>query len=35
MIGTALVARAAQPGVELVLNGALNDQPRTELRKLR
>jgi hypothetical protein len=34
-LGSALVARSPQPRVELVLNGALDDQPRAELRELR
>jgi hypothetical protein len=32
MVRPALIARAAKPGVELVLDGALDDQPRPELR---
>jgi hypothetical protein len=31
----ALIARPAKPGVDLVLDCALNDQPRTEPRELR
>lgn len=35
MVGPALVTSPAQPGVELVLDSALDDQPRPELRQLR
>jgi hypothetical protein len=35
MVGPALVARPSQPGVELVLDRALDDQPRAELGQLR
>jgi hypothetical protein len=35
VVGPALVARPPQPGVELVLDRALDDQPRSELRELR
>ncbi len=35
IIGPALIARSGEPRVELVLDSALNDQPRTELRQLR
>jgi hypothetical protein len=35
MIRPALIARPAEPGVELVLHSALDDQSRTELRELR
>jgi hypothetical protein len=35
MLGPALVARPAQPGVELVLDRALDDQPRTKSGQLR
>ena len=31
IVGPALIARAVKPGVEFVLNGALDDQPRPEL----
>jgi len=34
VVGSALVAGAAEPGVELVLDRALDDQPRAELRQL-
>jgi hypothetical protein len=35
MIGPALVAGPPEPGVELVLDRPLDDQPRAELRQLR
>ena len=35
VIGPALIARPAQPGIELVLDRALDDQPRPEPRQLR
>jgi hypothetical protein len=35
VVGPALVAGAAEPGVELVLDRALDDQSGTELRQLR
>jgi hypothetical protein len=35
IVGPALIARAAEPGVELVLDRALDDHPRPELRQLR
>src|SRR5215211_870048 len=35
IVGPALIARSAKPGVELVLDRALDDQPRPELRELR
>jgi len=35
IVGPALIARAAEPGVELVLDRALDDQPRPQLRQLR
>jgi hypothetical protein len=35
MVRPALIASPAQPGVELVLHGALDDQPRPEPRQLR
>src|SRR5215207_66541 len=35
MVRPALIARAAKPGVELVLNRALDDQPGTEPGQLR
>ena len=35
MVGPALIARAAKPGVELVLNRTLDDQPRPEPGQLR
>jgi hypothetical protein len=34
VVGPALIARAAQPGVELVFDRALDDQSGTELREL-
>jgi hypothetical protein len=35
IVGPTLIAGAPQPGVELVLDRALDDQPGTELRQLR
>jgi hypothetical protein len=35
IVGPTLIARPAQPRVELVLDRALDDQPRPELRQLR
>ena len=35
VIGPALIACPAEPGVELVLDSALDDQPGAELRQLR
>src|SRR2546430_2670879 len=35
VVGPALVTGAPQPGVELVLNGTLDDQPGAQLRELR
>jgi hypothetical protein len=35
IVRAAFIARPAQPGVELLLDRALNDQPRPELRELR
>jgi hypothetical protein len=35
IVGPALVAGSAEPGVELVLDRALDDQPGAELRELR
>ena len=34
VVGPALIASPAEPGVELVLDRALDDQPRPQLRKL-
>jgi len=35
VVGPALIARSAEPGVELVLDSALDDQSGAELRQLR
>jgi hypothetical protein len=35
VVGPALIASPAEPGVELVLDRALDDQPRPQLRQLR
>jgi hypothetical protein len=35
VVAPALIASPAEPGVELVLDRSLDDQPRTELRQLR
>jgi hypothetical protein len=35
IVGPALIARATEPGVELVLHGPLDDQPRPQPRQLR
>jgi hypothetical protein len=35
IVRPALIARPAKPGVELVLDGPLDDQPRPQLRELR